>query len=143
MTEKKSLFKLVILDLDDCLTHEGLELLPPLCEDTLLVLLELKRLKYIVVLASDNENANQILQNVELIEFFDLVIAYPDDGTMKLTKFDMIASTFPHINKSNMILFDDMKTNVDCAIRYGMCGALVNWKKGIGYEEMAKIMGIS
>lgn len=121
----------VFFDLDDTLTHEGFEPVPPLCDDAVDVLARCRALGLRVAIVSHNSNAAAICAATGLDAYIDAYIA-----ESAYDKFDMLRRAMAHFDVAPQacVLFDDMQEHVRTARAMGMRGVHVSWVTGVTRE---------
>jgi HAD superfamily phosphatase (TIGR01681 family) len=135
---KEHTIKLAVFDLDDTLIHEGFaDSEPILCNDTMAILELLKKNNIKIALASHNHNAETIMKNAGIYNFFDFVQAYYD-FTDKASHIHNIMEHFSFFNikLDEMVFYDDMKINIIKARINGINAKLVSHKTGITLDDV-------
>ena len=107
-------YKLYVFDLDDTLIVGN-----RLAHDTHAVLTELKTRKYKMCVASNNESARHILQNLHVEHYFDHIIGHYDEHH-KGKHLRQIEVHYPNIYPHEIVLFDDLQENVIEARKLGI-----------------------
>jgi HAD superfamily phosphatase (TIGR01681 family) len=104
--------KIIIFDLDDTLIHEGFT--PAiLCDHVLEVLNFLSQQDIILCIASYNEDATKIIDELELSSYFDQIIGY--DCKSKTEQIQQVIEKNPTISPNQIHFFDDLMINIqDC-----------------------------
>ena len=133
--------KLIILDLDDTLIHEGFDIENAImCEETLPVLEYLKLKKYIIALASHNHDGSSYLEVTGLHNYFNKVdCKYEININNQPSKINQIIRliSFFGIDVNNIYYYDDVEFHVNEARQLGIEHAyLVDYRKGIQYKDI-------
>ena len=126
------MYDLYIFDLDDVLIHEGLN---NLCDDTLKVLEYLYSKNKYIILASHNTNAKNILEQCNILKYFDDIYYYYDD-TDKRSHLSDILNTFSFIDRSKIIFYDDLESNINTGKSMNIKSILVDWTTGIKFKDI-------
>jgi len=129
-------YTVACFDLDDCLIHEGFAT-AIICEDTKTILDYLKNLKSVdvkIALASHNEEALPILQELGISTYFDIVLGYYDESN-KVSHLHKIAKAL-NVGASQIVFYDDVQVNIAATREHGFKGFLVNYVTGVKLEEV-------
>ena len=128
----------VIFDLDDTLIHEGF-CEPKVCQDTKRVLDFFEKIGCKLIIASHNDNAQKLLEMINMVSYFDHVIGQND--TSKKPMLQEILKRYDSANPKRILFFDDLQCHVkDAKQTFGIRSHLVNWKTGIRMTDVSKML---
>lgn len=132
--------EVVVFDLDDTLVHEGFhDEYPILCDDTLQVLDLLKGKNIKMAIATHNDNAEIMLKNSGIYDYFAVVQAYCD-YTDKRSHMRKISESL-NVKLENMAFFDDLPENIEAVRRLGVLAIQVSHISGITLAKVGEILG--
>lgn len=127
---------LIIFDLDDCLIHEGFEVDKPiLCDETLQVLTHLHDQGHTLTIGSCNDEADLILKNLGIDHFFKRVLGYIPECMSKNPHVRQLMEEF-EADPTQVMLFDDLRSNCQLARQIGIRTCHVDWLKGVTMNDL-------
>jgi HAD superfamily phosphatase (TIGR01681 family) len=87
----------------------------------------------ILAIASYNKDAEEMCRKMNIREYFSIIVGDPSfyEKGGKVSMMLNIQRKFPHVEKKDILYFDDDCDNVDDMRKYGVDSICVNSRKGI------------
>ena len=105
--------------------------------DVDVILYVLKSLNIRLAVASNNINCPELLKELGINKYFDLVLAY-NDSTEKVSHVKTIMEHFPEIKPEDITFFDDSKGNIEACKTLGIKCCLIDVNFGITWKNTVR-----